>query len=257
MRNIKGRKGERKMIKRKNDKKRIFSESIPKDLEKELVAEYEKINSDYKTGNSSHQNHGLSVGKFCEIVLRIFENLSNGEYTPIGQRVKSEDIVNKIINSGGHDNSLKKRIAPLIKILLSFRNERGVAHVGNIHLETIDTNFTFYAVRWIYAELIRMYGGMNIQQIQEKIDELGEIIYPDTLKIDGEYVITNPQLTSEQEVIISLKSGPKKLEELFKMNKEKNKTRFKNKLTDMEKRKLIFCDKYGKFCLLPEGKKLS
>lgn len=227
--------------------------SIPRELEKALVAEYGKVISRYQSRDFEY--HEASVGKFCEVVLRIFEYILTRKFTPIGECIpETRKVLNKVANDKHIDTSLRKRVTSLIDVLLGFRNERDAAHVGGIDLESIDTNFTFYATRWIYAELIRVYGDMGIRQMQQKIDESAEIMFPDLLKIGDKKIITNPRLTSEKEVLLSLEEGEKTFEELFEMNKERNKTRFKKKLEDMVKRKLIY-NNQEKHTLLPEGRK--
>ena len=241
------------MQRKKQKNKKVLFTGIPQELEGVLIAEYGKVTSRYK--GSDFEHHETSVGKFCEVVLRIFEYTLMGKFTPLGKQISDTGkVLNKTANDQNIDVSLRMKVTPLIKILLGFRNQRDAAHVGGVDLGSIDTNFTFYAVRWIYAELIRLYGDMNTKQIQQKIDEAADVIFPDILKIGNKKVITNPRLTSEKEILLSLEDGDKDFEELFEMNKEQNKTRFKNKLGDMEKRKFI-CTNQGRYILLPAGKK--
>ena len=243
------------MAKRKSNKS-IFSASIPQDLEQALIAEYKKVIVRYKSGDFEH--HETSVGKFCEVVLRILEYNLRGTFTPIDDRISDTGkIINEVINSESIDESARKRLAPLIKILLGFRNERDAAHVGGVDLESIDTNFTFYATRWIYAELVRIYGDMEVKEMQKEVDTAAEIAFPDLLKVGNKTVIVNPNLTSEKEVLLSLRDGEKFFEELFEMNKEQNKARFKRKLSDMEKQKLIYLKESQRYHLLPAGRSES
>ena len=231
--------------------------NIPQDLWEELINRYKAVVSRYRVGDFEH--HETSVGKFCEVVVRIFEYALEGTYTPIdGQNPDTKNIVNKVINSegGNVDVTVRRRVAPLVRVLLSFRNERDAAHVGGFDLGAIDTNFTFYATRWIYAEIIRIYGNLEAEQIQRKIDDVAVIEFPELFKVGSKKVITNPRLTSEEEIRLSLKDGEKPLDELFEMNKEQNKARFKGKLENMIKRKLIYYHSdTGRYILLPEGRK--
>ena len=242
------------MPKKKNNNIRIFSTSIPEELESELTFRYKNVISRYRSGDLEH--HETSVGKFCEVVLRIFEYILNGSYTPIGAPNRNlQNVIDKIIKDGS-DMSMRKRIAPLVRVLISFRNERDAAHIGGFNLGIIDGNVTFYATRWIYAELIRIYSDTSNSQIQKKIDEGAKIEFPDLMRVGRRKIITNPRMTSEKEVLLSLEDGEKTFKELYEMNKEQNKTRFKRKLHDMEKGKLIFYkNETSRYTILPEGKK--
>ncbi len=242
------------MARKKQKNKHPLFAGIPKELEKTLTAEYKKVIGRYQSSDFEH--HETSVGKFCEVILRIFEYILTKKFTPIGKQISDTGkIINNLANNSGADVSLRTKVAPLVKILLGFRNERDAAHLGGVNLERIDTNFTFYATKWIYAELIRLYSDMDTKQIQQKIDESADIMFPDILKVGNKKVITDPRLTSEKEILLSLEDGDKTLEELFGMNKEQNKTRFKKKLVSMEKQKLIHRDDEGSCRLLPEGRK--
>lgn len=238
---------------KKKHNKRIFSTNIPQILERELTSRYGRVVKRYRAADFEH--HETSVGKFCEVVLRIFEHLIGGEFTPINQKnPNSEKILNKIISGVGVDASLT-RVAPVVRILLGFRNERDAAHVGGFDLEKIDTNFTFYATRWIYAELIRIYSDLDTKKIQQKLDDIAMAEFPNMTEVGNKKIITTPHFTSEKEVLLSLADERKTLEDLFEMNKEQNKTRFKKKLIEMEKRKLVYFDKdQGIYTILPLGK---
>ena len=246
--------------KKQNNKSPLMG--IPEELIEELDIRYKEVVSRYKQSDFEH--HETSVGKFCEVVMRIFEYIIENKFTAIGEDLDSNKILNKIMASekGMVDENVKKLVALLIKILFGFRNNRDAAHVGGIDLKQIDTNFTFCATRWIYAELIRAYGDMDINQIQKKIDEQTDIVFPYIIKIKNKKIITNSSLTSEKEVLLSLFDGDKSFEELFEMNKEANVTRFKKKLASMKKKKLIWYSKdenrknIRHYRLLPEGANL-
>lgn len=235
------------------ERNNINLKRIPDALSIRLTEAYERINSRYRALDFEH--HETSVGKFCEVILRIFQNELGMEVTPINEGIReSKQIIKAIQKKEELDVSIRKRIAPLVEILLSFRNERDAAHVGDIDLGHIDTNFTFYATRWIYAELLRVYGGLDKEKLQVEVNRTAEIIWPDLVDIEGEKVVVNPKLTSKETIVTLLKDGNKGFDEIFELNaKEQNKSRLKKTLKTLERNKIIYFQKEKKYYVIMPG----
>ena len=235
-----------------------FEKTIPNELKSELEKRYKIATKDYR--NCEYSKHKVSVGKFCEILLRIFENILRGEYTPINDKnPSSEKILNGTKISFEKFDSELRVISHVVRVLLAFRNQREGAHCGGPNLKQIDVNLTFYTMRWVYAELIRKYNSLECEDIEEKLTKLAKIEYPDIIRIKGKPVITNPNLTSKVEILLSLfddvDSG-KTFDNLRRMNKEKNVSRFRSTLKKLEDKKLIYFDKESSlYSLLPGGSK--
>ena len=132
-------------------------------LNEKLIEEYLDIKkrftmSDWGPGQ-------LKGGRFAEVLLRIFQHLLGETVTPFGNDIPPNEktrILNLIQNQPLIDPHVRQKVVALARLLLDFRNNRDVAHLGGFDANSMDTLFVMTGATWALCELVRMYGGYQM-----------------------------------------------------------------------------------------------
>jgi hypothetical protein len=198
----------------------------------------------------------LKGGRFAEVMLRIFQYLLGEVPTPPGSDIASSEktrILNSIQNHAVIDSHVRQKIVPLVRLLLDFRNNRDVAHLGGFDANSMDTLFVLTSATWIVCELVRVYGNLQMEEAQKVVDGLAVKEYPVIIENEGVIFITRHNLTAKQEVLVLLSKSPTANNQfLFTKTRDRNKSRFQRTLNDMVAQKLVGKNK-GDYFLMPRG----
>lgn len=230
--------------------------TIPENLEAKLFEEYAEIKRRFQLNDCGPSQ--LNGGRFAEAVLRIFQHLLGATITPFGTDIEAKNktsIINKVTCDAKIDEHIRQKITALTKLLLDFRNNRDVAHLGGFSANKIDANFVLSCANWMVAEFIRVYGNYSMIDAQKIIDEIGISNFPVIFDIEGEEFITRSDLGVKEEILVLLCRQKRDSDFLFLKTKDSNKTRFSRTLDSMAKKKLVAL-KDGFYHLLPSGIKL-
>lgn len=227
--------------------------TIPDDLGKRTFEEYAEIKRRHQLNDCGPSQ--LNGGRFAEAVLRIFQHLLGVTVTPFSEDIPATEktkIINKITSDPHIDEHIRQKVTVLTKLLLDFRNNRDVAHLGGFSANKIDASFVLSCANWIVAELIRVYGNYSMDEAQEIIDKIAIPNYPVIFDIEGEEFIARDDLLVKQEVLILLSKQKRTSDLLFSKTKDGNRSRFNKTLASMAAKKLIAL-KDGFYHLLPNG----
>lgn len=227
--------------------------TIPDDLESRLIGEYTEIKRRFQLNDCGPAQ--LNGGRFAEAILRIFQHLLGMPVTPFGADIKAAEktsILSKVTNDPGLDEHIRQKVTVLTKLLLDFRNNRDVAHLGGFSANKIDANFVLSCSNWIFAELIRVYGNYSMEEAQKLIDKIAIPNYPVIFDIEGEEFIARSNLNVKQEVLVLVSAQKRSLDFLFSKTKDKNRSRFNKSVDSMVAEKFIAL-KDGFYHLLPKG----
>ena len=227
--------------------------TIPDNLEDKLLEEYTEIKCRFQLNDCGPAQ--LNGGRFAEAVLRIFQHLLSMPITPFGEDIKATDkttIINKVTNDANINEHIRQKVTSLTKLLLDFRNNRAVAHLGGFSANKIDASFVLSCANWIFAEFIRVYGNYTMDEAQKMIDKIAIPNNPVLFDIEGEEFIARDDLTVRQEVLVLSSADKRDLDFLFSKTKDDNKSRFNKTVTSMVAEKLIAL-KNGFYHLLPKG----
>jgi hypothetical protein len=226
---------------------------IPKDLEDKLFEEYAEIKRRFQLNDVAPSQ--LNGGRFAEVVLRIFQHLLKVSVSSFEKEIKAAEkttILNKIANDATIDIHIRQKVSALTRMLLDFRNNRDVAHLGGFSANGVDAQFVLSCSNWIVAELIRVYGNYSMKDAQALIDSIAVPTYPVIFDIEGDDFITRDDLSVKEEVLVFVCVKKRDLDFLLAKTKDSNKSRFKKTLKDLEKeRKIAF--KNGQYHILPNG----
>lgn len=227
--------------------------NIPNNLEVKLLEEYTEVKRRFQLNDCGPSE--LNGGRFAEVALRIFQHLLGEPISPFEQEIKSEQktkILNKIEITGSVDIHIRQKVSVLVRMLLDFRNNRDVAHLGGFSANRIDANFVLSCTNWIVAEFIRVYGNFSLEKAQELIDKIAIPNYPVIFDIEGEEFIARNSLTVKQEVLVLVAKNKRDFNFLFSKTKDSNRSRFKNTLSSLQKEKKVAL-KDGFYHILPNG----
>jgi hypothetical protein len=227
--------------------------SIPNDLEEKFFEEYAEIKRRFQLNDCGPTQ--LNGGRFAEAVLRIFQHLLGAAITPFGEDIKAPEktsILNKITNDAKVDEHIRQKATVLTKLLLDFRNNRDVAHLGGFSANRIDASFVLSCASWMVAEFIRVYGNYSMHEAQELVDKIAVPNYPVVFEIDGEEFISRSDLPVKHEILVLLSKKKRDLSFLFSKTKDGNKSRFTKIVDAMVTAKMIAL-KDGFYHLLPNG----
>lgn len=231
---------------------------IPPDLNAKLLEEYLEIKKRYSMNDWGPGQ--LKGGRFAEVLLRIYQHLLGEACTPFGSDIISKEktrILNKVSNAGTLDPHMRQKTVPLVRLLLDFRNNRDVAHLGGFDANRMDSLFVLTSSTWILCELVRVYGGYQMHAAQEIVDGLSTKDYPVIIERNGEIFVARHDLDAWQEVLVLLTRSESATSKFLELKVgDSNKTRVRKKLKEMVNDKLIGLSDSGEYFIMPRGQAL-
>lgn len=217
-----------------------YFKNLPEEIIKKLVNEFQKLHKQYFLNNWDSSQ--LNGGRFGEAVLRIIEFKSTGSFTPIGTQLPRRQIVTQVTQNRSLPDSLRLYIPNLTELIMDFRNNRNVAHLGNIDVNEMDSSFVISACNWIMAELVRLETQFSPGKSQQIIKKIIERKMPIIEDIGGRLKVLDSNLTvKEQILVICYQKYPNSISftKLSQWVKEKNISRFKQYLSQLDRNGLI------------------
>ena len=228
---------------------------IPSDVSTKMIEEYLEIKKRFAINDWGPGQ--LKGGPFAEAVLRAYQHLLGDAITPFGTDIVAAEktrIMNRVQSAGSIDEHVRQKTVPLVRLLLDFRNNRDVAHLGNFDANGMDTMLVMTAATWITCEFIRVYGGYVMSRAQEIVDGLSVRDYPAIVEREGEIFIARHDLNAEQELLILLMKNTSVPSSMLESKvKDSNKSRVRSKLKDMVAKKLIGLDSNADYFIMPRG----
>jgi hypothetical protein len=231
---------------------------IPSEVSAKLIEEYLEIKKRFAMNDWGPGQ--LKGGRFAEVVLRVYQYLAGDAVTPFGTDITAAEktrVLNTVQSAGTIDPHIRQKTVPLVRLLLDFRNNRDVAHLGGFDANSMDTLFVMTSATWILCEVIRVYGGYSMAKAQEIVDGLSVKEYPVIIERDGELFIARHDLTAKQEVLVLLtRSTSAHAEFLERKVSDSNKVRFPRNLREMVDEKLVGKAANDDYFILPRGQAL-
>jgi hypothetical protein len=231
---------------------------IPAELSAKLVEEYLDIKKHFAMSDWGPGE--LKGGRFAEVMLRIFQHLLGEAVTPFGTDIVPREktrILNAVDSAGTIDAHVRQKTVPLVRLLLDFRNNRDVAHLGGFDANSMDALFVMTSATWMVCELVRVYGGYAMDEAQKIVDALSVKEYPVIMEREGELFITRHNLKAKQEVLVLLtKNTSATAEFLHEKSGDSNKSRFQRNLQEMVDDKFIGRAASGEYFIMPRGQAL-
>lgn len=210
--------------------------NIRNDLVDILQNEFLKLHEQYFLGRWEPSQ--LDGGRFAEVVLRIVEQKDTGSFTAIGAQLNRLAIVRSAEQNTVLTDSLRFQIPRLAGLILDFRNNRNVGHLGHIDVNEMDSTIVLQAANWIVAELIRLETQMRPEEAQEEIKKIIERKVPIIEEIGGRLKCLSLNLDVKEKVLVfCYQKYPETISllDLFDWTEYSNKGVLRRKLIELNK----------------------
>jgi len=159
-----------------------------------------------------HEQSQLSAGKFVEIVIRILQYITEGNYTPLNKTVSLDSLSRKlqVLPAKSNPESIRIHIPRTLRTIYDIRNKRGVAHVGDISPNLMDATFVVSSCDWVIAELIRQYFVGDPNEAYKIINSVVEKKVPLIEEFESDLKLLTPKaIVTDKILLILYKKYPK------------------------------------------------
>jgi len=199
---------------------------------------------------SRYEAAGMSVGKFCEVVLRLLQNRIHGAHTPYGKKVANfADECRKLVAAPEAAGSESERVVVprALVYIYTMRNKRGIGHVGgDVDANAIDVATMARIADWIICEFIRIHHGLSLEEAQDIVDSISVRQLPSVWEVSGKKRVLKEGLKAREEALLLLYSNQSSavlLEDLCDWVEYSNPAVFKtNIIRGLHKERLIEYD---------------
>lgn len=218
-----------------------------------IIASYKEIKNRYSKSlyNLEYDSTGLSVGKFCETILRFLQKRLTGSNTPFGSKINNFDDecrnLSKTPQSAGKESE-RVIIPRALQFLYTLRNKRGIGHVGgDVEANKIDTETIVRVSDWVICELIRINHTLSLEEAQAIVDSISEKSIPEIWNVGGKKRVLSNGLETKEKLLLLLYQSTENYEfaeDLYKWVEYSDYSMFKRTvLSPLHKKKLIEFDK--------------
>jgi len=178
---------------------------LPQGLRDELVKAYNSIVRNYK--ETRWEPSELNGGKLCEVVYTILRGHVDGSFP--AKSTKPANMVDACRAlehaSVSFPRSVRIQIPRMLIALYEIRNNRGVGHVsGDVDPNHMDATAVLYISKWIMAELVRLFHGVDTQAASAAVDLLVERVLAAVWIVEGKYRVLDTTLTMKQKTLLIL-----------------------------------------------------
>jgi hypothetical protein len=235
--------------------------AIPEPLRRPLLSEYDALLSAYV--RADWEKVGLKAGKICEIVYTILEGHTSGTFASAPSKpanMQASCIAFERLDAAKFSRSVRIQIPRMLIAVYELRNNRAIGHVsGEIDPNRMDGEFFARAVKWLLAELVRVFHSPDIEQARQIVEVISERAIP-IIWQDGDIRrVLDPTLEAKDKVLLLLYHATGKIPsgQLFKWTEHTHVTRFrKDVLGGLHRSKLIeFDQRADTVVILPPGER--
>jgi hypothetical protein len=173
-----------------------------------LVTAYNGLKRAFVEGN--HDACGLRAGRFCEVAIRLLQEVLTATHTPFGTRIenfKTEcDNLERTPKTAGPE-SLRILLPRALSFVYTLRNKRGIGHEGgDVDANAIDAAAGVRVADWCICELIRIYHRLSLEEAQSLCDALAQRELPHVWEVFGRKRVLDPRLSYSDQTLLLLYS---------------------------------------------------
>ena len=237
--------------------KSVLESSYDRSLADATVDAFAEIERQYALGNWKASE--LDSGHFVEAVRRILEFETEGKYTPIGDNLGGfhAGALGKLESATQCNDSIRFLIPKVLYAIYGVRNKRGVAHLGVVSANEMDSTLILFNVKWVVAELVRMKSSLSPSETQSLVEAIVERDISLLWKTNDFVRVLDPDLPTESQILILLYDGDKDNSALYKGMPDVNPRSIRRSLEQMNKDRKIAYSKGESSTLSPVGRLLA
>jgi hypothetical protein len=202
----------------------------------------------YHNSNSWRQS-GQAVGRLTETAYSIILGKLKGSYEEKPSKPTNFPVACSQLSqiAGDHDRALRIQIPRVLAAVYEFRNNRDLGHIGgDVDASRMDAEWLMQSARWILAEIVRVFSGVDSDSAKDLIDKITTRDHPAIWK-DGEIRrVLNPELNMTENTLLLLyaESTAVPIKTLAQWAEYKNFTVYRdNIIMKLHKERQIYFDK--------------
>ncbi|HEY0414003.1 MAG TPA: hypothetical protein VGD66_12775 [Allosphingosinicella sp.] len=170
--------------------------NIPKQLREPLIGEYVGCLEAWRLRH--WETVGLKAGKLCEITYSILSGYVAGKFPSKPSKpanMLAACTALEQASAASFSRSVRIQIPRVLIAVYELRNNRAIGHVGgDIDPNFMDAEFFQRSVKWIVAELVRIFHGATIGDAQRVVENISERSMP-AIWSDGDKIrVLRPDL---------------------------------------------------------------
>jgi hypothetical protein len=183
---------------------RLLGQATDSTLAAQLFEEILKIEEAFALRKWQHTE--LDGGRFAEVAARILYGVDSGKFN-LSKGVDEclNYIDNRTVSHSFPDSKSAHQIVYIIRSVYKLRSQRGAVHVSPSYTANeIDSRFVMEGVRWILAEILRVFITTDQATLVAAIEEISRFPQPLIRNYGGQPLVQLISLTAEEEVLTHL-----------------------------------------------------
>lgn len=187
-----------------NSLESVLAAATHPSLAAQLFAEATSLEEAFALKKWKHTE--LDGGRFAEVAFRIVYGIDSGTFS-LDKGVDDclRYIENPQVSHAFPDRKSAHQIAQVLRSIYKLRSQRGAVHVSATYTANeIDSRLVVEGVRWVLAELLRLFATVDQRALVLAIEELARFPTPLIRSFGGQPFVQSVRLTTEEEVLAHL-----------------------------------------------------
>jgi hypothetical protein len=184
-------------------------EKLPDALREPLVEALRTIVRNFR--EARWEPAELNGGKLCEVAITILQGYASGSYPAAPSKPRNMVEACRALEKADSSlpRSVRIQLPRVLAALYEIRNNRGVGHVGgDVNPNHMDAVFVLMAAKWIVAELIRLFHGVDTAAATATVDLLIDRTLPIVWEVAGRKRVLAPGLSALEKTLVLLYGTP-------------------------------------------------
>jgi hypothetical protein len=179
---------------------------IPNTLRDDLINAFNEVARNFR--ERRWEPSELNGGKLCEVAYTILRGHVDGTYP--ARSSKPTNMVDACrtfekANPALFPRSVRVQIPRILLVLYEIRKNRGVGHVGgDVDPNCMDATAVLAMSKWILAELVRLFHGVDTTVAESAIEQLTERTLQLVWKVESELRVLATAMTMKQKSMLLL-----------------------------------------------------
>src|SRR5438132_540211 len=148
----------------------------------------------------------LDGGQFCEVVARILYHKDSSNLNP-GKEVENclRYVENEQVTHLLQPRQTALHLVKVVRTVYKFRSARGAVHVSPTYKANhMDSKLVLEGVRWLFAEILRIWWKDDREQVASAIRELLQFDVPAVGKFENVLMVQRTDLSASDEILVLL-----------------------------------------------------
>ena len=181
-----------------------LSKAVPPKLAEQLIQEFRSQEEAFLLKKWKYTE--LDGGRFVEAAARIIYSADSAK---VNLNKTVDDCMRYVDNDQVPHNFPERQsaihLSKVVRATYKLRSQRGAVHVSATYTANeIDSRLIISNVRWILAELLRLFISGNDTEVAQIIHELAQFPHPVIREFDGLPLLQETDFTTEEEILAHL-----------------------------------------------------